>query len=134
MLPLDLFRNAIFCVTSALSFLVSLVMLGAMTFMPVYLQVVKGFSATASGLLLASMMAGVLTSSITTGRVMTRVGRYKLFPIIGTALLTAGMAMMTQIDVTTATAYTCASLFVFGLGIDLPLGVLAALTPQATGG
>src|SRR5262249_6514766 len=84
-LPLALFKNRAFTVTSAIGFIVGVALFGSVTYLPLYLQIVKGHSPTASGLLLTPMMAGVLISSITSGNVISRTGRYRPFPIAGTA-------------------------------------------------
>lgn len=79
-LPLALFRNRVFSVTSAVGFIVGLALFGAVTYLPLFLQNVKGHSATASGLLMTPMMAGVLITSIGSGQLITKYGRYKPFP------------------------------------------------------
>ena len=85
-LPLALFRNRTFAVTSAIGFIIGVALFGSVTYLPLYLQIVKGRSATGSGLLLTPMMAGVLVTSITSGNLICRTGRYRPFPIIGTAI------------------------------------------------
>src|SRR6185437_15506109 len=87
-LPLSLFRNRIFVVCCAVGFIVGLAMFGSVTYMPLYLQVVRGASPARAGLELTPMMAGLLITSIGSGRIITRIGRYRLFPIIGTAVMT----------------------------------------------
>ena len=86
-----LFRNRTFTVTSAIGFIVGLALFGAVTFLPLYLQIVKGLSPTSSGLLLTPMMAGLLVTSIVSGNLISRFGRYRPFPIAGTALMTAAL-------------------------------------------
>jgi len=88
-LPLALFRNRIFVATSAIGFIVGLALFGAVTFLPLYLQVVKGQSPTGSGLQLTPMMAGLLVTSIVSGQLISRFGRYKPFPIVGTAIMSS---------------------------------------------
>ena len=85
MLPLRLFKNAVFSLSSVISLVVGFAMLGAMTFLPTYLQYVHGVSATASGLRTLPMVAGLLVASITAGTIVGRTGRYKIFPIVGSA-------------------------------------------------
>src|SRR5579884_3541160 len=87
-LPLALFRNAVFSTTSAIGFVVGLALFGSVTYLPLYLQVAKGHSPTESGLLMTPMMAGVLFTSILSGNLISRFGRYKPFPIAGTAIMT----------------------------------------------
>jgi EmrB/QacA subfamily drug resistance transporter len=97
--PLQLFRNRVFTVTSAIGFIVGLALFGAVTYLPLYLQIVKGQSPTTSGLLLTPLMAGVLVTSIGSGQLISRFGRYKPFPIAGTALMTVAMLLLSRISV-----------------------------------
>ena len=126
-LPLRLFRDAVFRVGSALLFIQGLVMFGAVVFLPLYFQVVKGASATRSGLLLLPLMAGVLTSSIGSGRLISRSGRYRVFPILGTALCTVGMLLFSRLDADSS--LTESSLYMavlgFGLGMTMQIPILA---------
>ena len=84
-LPLELFRNATFRTASAISFVIGFALFGSVTFVPLYLQVVKGHSATESGLLMTPMMLGLLVTGIASGLLISRYGRYRPFPIMGTA-------------------------------------------------
>jgi EmrB/QacA subfamily drug resistance transporter len=118
-LPPRLFRNRIFSASTALMFVLGLTMFGAIIFLPVYLQLVKGASATASGLLLLPMMVGVLTMSIGSGRLVSRLGRYRIFPIIGTILMTLGMFLLTMLGV--HTSYVTFSLMILVLGAGMGL-------------
>jgi EmrB/QacA subfamily drug resistance transporter len=126
-LPPRLFRNGIFSVSSALMFVFGVSMFGAMIFLPVYLQLVHGASATASGLLLIPMMVGVLIGSIGSGRLVTRLGRYRIFPIIGTMMMTFGMFLLSHLTLTTS--YTTFGLYIavlgFGMGLCMQNVVLA---------
>jgi len=91
-LPLRLFANRIFAISCAVGIIVGFALFGSVTFMPMYLQVVKGISLTLAGMMLTPMMAGVLLTSISSGRIISRIGRYRPFPIAGTAIMTAGLA------------------------------------------
>jgi MFS family permease len=84
LVPPSLFRNRTFSVTSAIGFIVGLALFGGVTYLPLYLQIVKGYSPTSSGLCCTPMMAGVLVTSIGSGQLITRLGRYRPFPIVGT--------------------------------------------------
>ncbi len=84
-LPLELFRNSVFRITSAIGFIIGLALFGAIVYLPLYLQIVKGHSPTGSGLMMTPLMAGVLLTSIASGILISRFGRYKPFPIVGTA-------------------------------------------------
>jgi EmrB/QacA subfamily drug resistance transporter len=126
--PLQLFRNRVFTVTSAIGFIVGLALFGAVTYLPLYLQIVKGHSPTTSGLLLTPLMAGVLVTSIGSGQLISRFGRYKPFPIAGTALMTVAMLLLSRISVGMPT-WQAALLMVllgFGLGMTMQVLVLAA--------
>ncbi|MCW2529780.1 MAG: transporter, partial [Pseudonocardiales bacterium] len=94
LLPLRLFRNSTFSVASAQVTVIGMAMFGAMSVIPLYLQIVKGASPTKSGLLLLPMVAGMMTSSLTAGRLIARTGRYKIFPVIGSILMVIGMGLM----------------------------------------
>src|SRR5947199_2726927 len=86
LIPLRLWRNPVFSVATGLEFLVGFAMFGAIIFLPLYLQTVGHASATNSGILILPLMLGLMTSSIVSGRIITRTGRYKIFPIVGTVL------------------------------------------------
>src|SRR5437879_2725419 len=101
-LPLSLFRNRTFAVTSAIGFIVGFALFGAITYLPLYLQVTKGSSPTVSGLQLVPLMAGVLVTSILSGQLITRLGRYRVFPIVGTALVAVAMFLLSRLEVATS--------------------------------
>ena len=123
-LPLRLFRKPVFRMSVVLSFLVGMGMFGGIIFLPLFLQVVNGASATDSGLLTLPMMIGIMTTSIGSGRLITRTGRYKVFPVVGFAVASLGMWMLSRMDSATTTVYSSLSMFVFGLGIGLISQVL----------
>jgi EmrB/QacA subfamily drug resistance transporter len=123
-LPLELFRNRVFTVTSLVGFIVGLALFGSVTYMPLYLQIVRGHSPTVSGLLMTPMMAGVLVSSITSGQLITRFGRYKPFPIFGTAVMTVGVFLLSRLQVDTPAWESSLFMLVVGLGIGSVMQVL----------
>jgi EmrB/QacA subfamily drug resistance transporter len=122
--PMALFKNSVFRVTSIIGFIVGLAMFGAIVFMPLFLQVVQGSSPTQAGLQLLPMMAGLLIASIVSGRLISLIGRYKIFPIIGMALATIGMYLLSTIQVDTPYAQLALYLFILGLGIGNVMQVL----------
>jgi EmrB/QacA subfamily drug resistance transporter len=124
MLPMHLFGNSVFVVCSALSFIVGFAMLGAMTFLPTYLQYVDGISATDSGVRTLPMVAGLLLTSILSGTLISRTGRYKVFPIVGGAVMTLGLYLMSTMDRDTGTWRESLYMFVLGAGIGLSMQVL----------
>jgi EmrB/QacA subfamily drug resistance transporter len=122
--PLALFRNRTFVVTSAVGFIIGLALFGAVTFLPLYLQVVKGHSPTVSGLLITPMMAGLLVTSILSGNLISRYGHYRPFPIAGTAIMAVGLFLLSSISVSTPTIRTAAYMVVLGLGLGMVMQVL----------
>ncbi|ASW56576.1 MDR family MFS transporter [Plantactinospora sp. KBS50] len=116
-LPLGLFTNRNFALISVIGFLLGFSMFGAMNFLPLFQQTVQGASATNSGLLLLPLMFGMLVVSIVVGRLITRTGRYRIFPIIGGVVMTAGMALLTLLDVHTSKVELSMYMVVLGVGM-----------------
>jgi EmrB/QacA subfamily drug resistance transporter len=123
-LPLQLFTYRVFSVSSAMGFVVGFAMFGAITYLPQYMQVVKGASPTSSGLQLLPLMAGLLLTSTVSGILISRWGRYKIFPIIGTALMTVGLYLLSRLGVSTGTLARSVYMFVLGVGIGAVMQVL----------
>jgi EmrB/QacA subfamily drug resistance transporter len=123
-IPLHLFRNRIFSASSAVGFVVGFAMFGAIAYLPQYMQIVKGVSPTVSGLRLLPLMAGLLTTSIISGRLVSRWGRYRIFPIVGTAVMTIGLYLLSHLGVTTSTWVSSLYMLVLGAGIGMSLQVL----------
>lgn len=123
-LPLRLFRNRIVAVITVIEFIVGFVLFGSVTFLPLFLQVVNGVSPTASGLQLLPMTAGVLTTSILSGQLVSRYGRYKIFPIVGTALMTVALFLLSTMGPQTSTLASSSYMLLLGLGLGLVIQVL----------
>jgi EmrB/QacA subfamily drug resistance transporter len=130
-LPLSLFRNHTFSITSAIGFVVGVAMFGAIVFLPIYLQVVEGASPTLSGLLMLPLMVGILVTSIGSGVLITRTGRYKIFPILGTALITAGMYLLSLLTADTPRWESSLYMLVVGLGLGCVMQVLVVAVQNA---
>ncbi|HKS89807.1 MAG TPA: MDR family MFS transporter, partial [Stellaceae bacterium] len=130
-LPLRLFRTRVFAVSCAIGFIVGLAMFGSVTYMPVYLQVVKGVSPSTAGLELTPMMAGVLVTSIASGRIISRIGRYRPFPIAGTAVMTVGLLLLATLGAASATWLASAYMLVLGLGLAMVMQVLILAVQNA---
>jgi EmrB/QacA subfamily drug resistance transporter len=130
-LPLDIFRNRVFSVTSAIGFIVGFALFGAVTYLPLYLQDVRGHSPTVSGLLITPMMAGLLTTSIGSGQLISRFGRYKPFPVAGTAIMAIGLGLLSRLEVGTSTLLAGAYMLVLGLGLGLVIQVLVLAAQNA---
>ncbi|HLI53720.1 MAG TPA: MFS transporter [Acidimicrobiales bacterium] len=123
-LPLRLFSNRVFSASSAVGFVVGFAMFGAITYLPQYMQVVRGASPTASGLQLIPLMAGLLLTSMGSGMLISRWGRYKVFPIAGTAVMTAGMYLLSLMGARTSVLHYSLYMFVLGVGIGGVMQVL----------
>jgi len=130
-LPLALFRNAVFTVTSGIGFVVGFALFGSVTYLPLFLQLVKGSSPTVSGLELVPMMAGMLVTSIAAGQIVSRIGRYKAFPIAGTAVLSVGLYLFSRMDATTSRLTTSVFMLVVGMGLGMVMQVLVLAVQNA---
>ncbi len=130
-LPMSLFRNRVFVVCSAVGLIVGFGLFGALTYLPLFQQVVRGLSPTASGLQLLPVMGGLLVSSIISGQVITRTGRYKAFPIAGTAVAALGMWMLSSLDESTGSGVAALHMLVLGLGLGMVMQVLVLATQNA---
>ena len=126
-LPLDLFKNDIFSVTSGIGFIIGAGMFGALVMLPLYLQVVQGNSATESGLKLVPFMLGILAMSILTGKRISKTGKYKKFPLIGSLVMTLGLLLMTTLSISTPFWQLAifSMLIGMGLGLTMPTMVVA---------
>ena len=123
LLPLRLFRNRIFAVGSALALLVGSALFGAVVFLPLFLQVVAGASATRSGLLLLPLTAGVLVGSVGSGRLTSRTGRYRVHPIAGSACAAGGLFLLGGLHAGTPHAAVSAAMVVLGAGVGMVMQV-----------
>ena len=123
-LSLSLFHNRTFAITSAVGLIVGLALFGSVTYLPIHLQLVKGESPTGSGLQLMPMMFGMLVTSVVSGRLISRWGRYRLFPITGTILMTIGLLLMSRISIDMSVWETSADALVLGLGMGMIMQVL----------
>src|SRR5262245_14782386 len=123
-IPLTLFESRVFNVSSAMGFTVGMAMFGAIVFIPLYLQLVYGASPTSSGLRLLPLMAGLLVAAIASGRIISRIGRYRVFPIVGTIVLVVGMYLLSRLGVGTAPWLASVYMLVVGVGIGLVMQVL----------
>ena len=130
-LPLHVFKNRNFSVTMALTFLTGLAMFGALTFLPLYQQTVQGESPTISGLSLTPMMIGVTITSIIAGQVTTRTGRYKIFPILGGAIMGLGMFLLTGLDIATTRAESALYYVVLGLGMGFLMQMVSLIAQNS---
>jgi len=124
LLPLQLFRSRIFSVANAMGFTIGMAMFGAIIFIPLFLQIVYGVSAKSSGLRTIPLMAGLLVTAVISGRAISRIGRYRPFPIAGTAVLVVGMFLLSLLGVDTPPWVASAYMVVVGVGLGLVMQVL----------
>jgi EmrB/QacA subfamily drug resistance transporter len=130
-LPLSLLRDRVFAVAGALSLMVGFALFGTVTFLPLYFQTVDGATPTGAGLRLVPMMAGLVVMSIVSGQVISRTGRYRAFPIAGTAVMAIGLLLLSRLDVGTSTATSALYLLVLGLGLGSVTQVLVLAVQNA---
>jgi EmrB/QacA subfamily drug resistance transporter len=130
-IPLRLFRIRTVSLSAGILFLVGATLFGAVVFLPLYLQAVLGASATGSGFLLLPLMMGVVTTSIASGRIITRTGRYRWWPVVGMATSTVGMYLLSRMEPSTGLAYASVSMAVLGLGIGMVMQVLVLAIQNA---
>ncbi|HXO82112.1 MAG TPA: MDR family MFS transporter [Mycobacterium sp.] len=131
-LPTRLFANPVFTVCCVLSFVVGFAMLGALTFLPTYMQFVDGVSATTSGLRTLPMVAGMLSTSIGSGVLVGRTGRYKIFPVAGTAVMALAFFLMSRMDPSTSALLQSVYLFILGAGIGSCMQVLVLIVQNTS--
>ena len=127
----QLFANRVFGVTSAVGFAVGLALFGTLTFLPLFMQTVEGIGPTESGLRLVPLMAGVLVMSIASGRIISRTGVYKPFPIAGTALMVGGMLLLSTLHADTGAVRMSLYMVVLGLGLGAVMQVLIIAVQNA---
>jgi EmrB/QacA subfamily drug resistance transporter len=123
-LPLRLFRNPVFSISAAIALAAGFALFGSVSYLPLFLQVVHGVSATLSGVYLLPLVGGLLVTSIGSGQLITRTGRYRVFPIVGTALLCVAMFLLSRLNEHTSTALTSVDFLVLGLALGLIIQVL----------
>jgi EmrB/QacA subfamily drug resistance transporter len=131
LLPLDLFSNRVFSLTNAAAFVISMAFFGAITFVPLYLQLGIGVSATQSGMVMLPMMFGLILSSTISGRMVTKIGRYKPMMLFGGVAMLAGILLMTQLGPDTRAWGVAIRMFVLGIGLGPAQGLFALAAQNA---
>ncbi|CAM5698285.1 1,4-alpha-D-glucan glucanohydrolase OS=Streptomyces alboniger OX=132473 GN=CP975_29995 PE=4 SV=1 [Streptomyces alboniger] len=124
LIPLRLFRDSVFVVTGLMGLVVGVALFGAATYLPTFLQMVEGVSATESGLLMLPMMGGIVCASIISGQLISHTGRYKIHPVIGAALTATGMWLLSRLEVDTPRLHYSIWMAVLGAGIGMVMPVL----------
>jgi EmrB/QacA subfamily drug resistance transporter len=126
-LPLRLFKSKVFADCCALAFVVGFTMLGAMTFLPTFFQYVEGVTATQSGFRMLPLVLGLLVTAITSGNIVSKTGRYKVFPVVGGLVMALGLFLLSTMDPSTSLGLSSLYLFVLGMGIGLSMQVLTII-------
>ncbi|MET9727947.1 MDR family MFS transporter [Streptomyces zaomyceticus] len=130
-LPPKLFGIRTFSLVAVISFVVGFAMFGAMTFLPTFLQVVQGVTPTMSGVHMLPMVAGMLITSTVSGQIVSRTGRWKVFPIAGTAVTALGLLLLNEMTENSSTGEMSVYFFVFGAGLGLVMQVLVLVVQNA---
>ncbi|MUL43103.1 MFS transporter [Streptomonospora sp. PA3] len=130
-IPLRLFRDREFVLTSLVGITVGIAMFSTVSYLPTFLQMVNGASATESGLWMLPMVAGMLTATITTGRIISRTGRYKVWPIAGTAVIMVGLTLLSRMDADTTYLYNATGMLVLGLGVGMVMQNLVLIVQNS---
>ncbi|MDB5915679.1 MAG: drug resistance transporter, EmrB/QacA subfamily [Ramlibacter sp.] len=130
-LPLQLFRNRSFLVAAGVGLVVGFAMFGSVTYLPIFLQVAKGETPTAAGLQMLPLIAGMLTSSIVSGQLISRTGRYRHFPIIGTGLMTGALFGLSTVHADSGLPFILVMALLLGMGIGLVMQVLVIAVQNA---
>ncbi|MFI8347186.1 MFS transporter [Streptomyces sp. NPDC085596] len=124
LIPLRLFRDSVFNITGLVGLVIGVALFGAASYLPTFLQMVDGASATESGLLMLPMMAGIVGASVIGGQLISRTGRYKVYPLLGSALSALGMWLLSRLEVDTSRLAYSVWMAVLGTGIGLVMPVL----------
>ncbi|MER6614096.1 MFS transporter [Streptomyces xantholiticus] len=130
-IPLRLFRDSVFNITSLVGAVVGIALFGAASYLPTFLQMVDGASATESGLLMLPMMGGIVVASIVSGQLISRTGRYKVYPVLGSALSAVGMWLLSRLETDTPRLEYSVWQAVLGVGIGLVMPVLILAVQNA---
>jgi EmrB/QacA subfamily drug resistance transporter len=130
-LPLRLFRDRGFAIPVAISFLVGFALFGTLTYLPAYLQVALGLSASSAGLVVTALMAGVLITTVLSGRLITRTGRYKVYPVVGAGVAAAGLALLATWGANSGAGVITAIMALIGLGVGLIMQVMVLVAQNS---
>lgn len=131
LIPLSLFKNRNMLLTTASGTVMGLAMFGVLGYMPTYLQMVHTLSPTQAGLMMITMMAGLILTSTSVGFVISRFGRYKPYPIIGLAIMSTGLFVLSRLEASTPLAQLGVYLFIFGVGLGLVMQVLVLIVQNS---
>ncbi len=131
LIPLRLFRDSVFNITGLVGLVIGVALFGAASYLPTYLQMVDGASATESGLLMLPMMGGIVGASVVSGQLITRTGRYRWHPVAGAALAVVGMGLLSRLETGTPRLHYSVWMAVLGTGIGMVMPVLVLAVQNA---
>ncbi|WP_045837412.1 MDR family MFS transporter [Hyphomicrobium sp. 99] len=131
LMPLSLFKNRAFVIAASIGFIVGLALFGSITLLPLYFQIVKGLDPTNAGWHLTPMMIGVFLTSITSGQIISRIGRYKIFPIVGTGIMTVALFLLSRITVETTPFTASVYMLILGFGLGMVMQILVMAVQNA---
>lgn len=130
-IPMQLFANRNFTLTTIAGLLVGIFMFGALAYIPTYLQMVHSMTPTNAGLMMIPMMAGLMGTSIVVGNIVSRTGRYKWFPVAGLVIVTIGLALLSQLEASSSLVHVGMCLFVFGFGLGAAMQILVLIVQNS---
>lgn len=130
-IPMPLFRNSIFTIANIYGFVMGLAMFGGIIFLPIYFQGVMGMTAMESGLAMVPMVAGILTMSITSGQLITRFGKYKIYPVVGAAVVAIAMILLSTMNMETPYWIIAIYAFLFGSGLGFTMQTIMVAVQNA---
>jgi MFS family permease len=130
-MPLHLFKERNFNLTTAAGLIIGIAMFGALAYLPTYLQMVTAVSATKAGLMMIPMMAALLTSSVITGRLVSKTGRYKWFPVAGTTIVIVALVLLSTMSPTMPVWLLCSYLGIMGLGLGMSMQILVLIVQNS---
>ncbi|WP_084077470.1 MDR family MFS transporter [Demequina sp. NBRC 110057] len=130
-LPLDLFKNRNFTMATLAGLFIGIAMFGVVSYMPTYIQMVTGVDATEAGMLMVPMMGGLLAASIISGQLVSRTGRYKIYPLVGSIIMAAGLFLTSTLSIDSPTWLLCTYIAIFGIGIGLGQQILVLIVQDA---
>ena len=130
-IPMELFNNSVFSTSNLYAFVTGMAMFGAIIFIPLYLQIVDGMSPTRSGLAMLPIVTGIMIASISSGQIMSRTGRYKIFPIIGSVLVFTGLVVLSTLDAESAYVHIALGMLLIGLGLGSSMQIIMTVVQNA---
>ncbi|MDA0564925.1 MFS transporter [Streptomonospora sp. S1-112] len=130
-IPLSLFRDRDFVLTSLVGITVGIAMFSTVSYLPTFFQMVNGASATESGLRMIPMVVGMLAATITTGRLISSTGRYKVWPIVGTAVIMLGLLLLSRMDADSSYLFNATGMLVLGLGVGMVMQNLVLIVQNS---